>query len=191
MVLWIHVVVILRLAKCRGWACLISRRICHDGRGWLESFTYWRHYWLFWKHGIFFIVVHRKIRLVDKRLLRFHASSCPFRPLVFIRIVWSSWIHYHFFVILGFQGDCLTWMFARNMLDELIFSVIFYAAQFACVRLIIRVPSLMILTIPNGSKALRAKSTVIRFLPCVCPHMHEKISFFGKYLSAVWHIALE
>jgi hypothetical protein len=77
------------------------------------------------------------------------------------------------------------------VLDELILAIVLYAAEFACVGLIICVSSLMILAVANSSETLGTESAMIGFLPCVSPHMDEKITFFRKYLSTIRHCALE
>jgi hypothetical protein len=82
-------------------------------------------------------------------------------------------------------------MLARYVLNELILAIVFNCATFACVGLIVSVPPLVILAVSNRGEALGTEPTVIRFLACVSPHMHEKVAFFSKYLSTIRYSALE
>ena len=60
---------------------------------------------------------------------------------------------------------------ARYVLNELILAIVFNAAHFAGVRLIVSVPSLMIFAVANRCETLRTKPAMIRLFACVCPHV--------------------
>jgi len=77
------------------------------------------------------------------------------------------------------------------VLNKLILAIVFNAAHFACVGLIVSVPPLVIFAVANSSETLGTEPAVIGLIACVSPHMDKKIALLSKYLSTTRHGALE
>ena len=74
-------------------------------------------------------------------------------------------------------------MFTGAMFHQLVFPVIIYIAQLACIGLIIHMSSLVVFAVANRRESFQAKIALVWFFTSVCSHMYQKVAFFGKYFS--------